>query len=223
MVNKVLVVAAHPDDDVIGCGGTIAKHANLNDEIRVLFLADGVSSRSNNYHSEKLRRQESAKSSLNILGVTNMVFLDLKDNQLDSYPLLDIVQKIESVCRGFEPNIIYTHHYDDLNIDHAIACKATLTAFRPIPGYSPCQILMFEVPSASGWGVKRSSFNPNVYNDISQFWDQKKEALTSYMEEMREYPHARSLESLESLARYRGASVGIDLAESFELCRWIIK
>ena len=223
MVNKVLVVAAHPDDEVLGCGGTIAKHVALNDEVLVLFLADGVSSRSVDYDAEKIKRQDAAKKSLESLGVTAIVFLDLKDNQLDSYPILEIVQKIESVTKEFNPSIVYTHHYDDLNIDHTVANKATLTAFRPIPGSSTCQILMYEVPSASGWGAEGATFNPNIFNDISEFWSQKKDALRSYVDGMREYPHARSFEALESLARYRGTSVGIDLAESFELCRWIIK
>jgi LmbE family N-acetylglucosaminyl deacetylase len=221
MVNKVAVIAAHPDDEVLGCGGTIAKHAVNGDEIQVIFLADGESSRSGGVLLNK--RKDAARSASAKLGAKEPIFLDFPDNQLDSLPLLEIVQALEEVLLPFESDIIYTHHGGDLNIDHQICHRAVLTASRPQPLCSIKAIYSFEVLSSTGWNSNDSNtdFRPTYFVDIDDTFLKKMQALESYSEEMREFPHARSIKAVESLAEFRGSTIGRAKAEAFSVVRQI--
>lgn len=228
---NILCVAAHPDDEVLGCGGTLARHIALGDNVRVLFVADGVGARKkfdikNKFahplisdDSELNSRLKMAKSALAYLGVKHFSSLNLPDNQLDTLPLLHITQAIEGVIQTYQPDIVYTHFYYDLNIDHQITARAVLTACRPLPDFCVKRLLSFEVASSSEWSIPGHSFIPNVFVDIGNYWQYKKKALQAYNEEMREAPHARSFEALESIAITRGASVGLAKAEAFMLLR----
>lgn len=220
---KVLCVAAHPDDEALGCGGTLARHVAQGDEVQVVFLADGVGSRGGDTRVENDGRQSAAERALAALGVARWHSLLLRDNGLDSYPLLDLIKPIEAFLRTFPAEILYTHHGGDLNIDHQLTHRAVLTACRPVPGQSVRSIYCYEVLSSTEWGIGGSPvFRPNYFVDITPYWPQKLGALEAYASEMREFPHARSMRAVEALATLRGCSVGVAYAEAFMLERTLV-
>lgn len=222
-MDNILVIVAHPDDEVLGCGGTIARHSNNGDKVHVIYMTNGVSSR-NSSTKEIQNRQNAAQNAANILGVLSIKFLDFPDNKMDSVPLLDIVQSIEVVTRDLDPKVIYTHHYGDLNIDHQITNRAVMTAFRPIPGASTHSIYTFEVVSSTDWVfIERDSFNPNYFVEITNYMDVKVSALNSYDMELRQIPHTRSHSHIDALAKFRGNTVGVEMAEAFTISRKILK
>lgn len=224
MNNKnVLVVAAHADDETLGCGATIARHCSKGDAVHVIFMTDGVSSRS---HDEALADKRCADSlaALKALGVTDApTQCDFPDNEMDTIPLLDVVTVIEKTIVSTQAEIIYTHHAGDLNIDHQTVHRAVMTACRPQPASKVTQIYSFEVPSATCWSGPSMGkhFIPQYHIDVSAHWDQKLQALKAYGDEMRPSPHARSLEGVTALAQYRGHQVGVPLAEAFVVERLI--
>ena len=215
------MIAAHADDDILGCGGTMAKHIDSGDSVRVIFLSDGVGSRESDCYKNKLyQRVDSARASLLLLGVDNFQFLQLADNKLDTVALLDIIQPIEKLVSEYNPEILYIHHGGDLNIDHQIASRASLTVSRPVPWSSIREIYSYEVLSSSDWNFTYGAvFTPNVFVDISKYIDIKIKALECYSEELRNPPHARSLENVRALAILRGHTVGLMNAEAFQLIR----
>ncbi len=222
--HSVLVVASHPDDEVLGCGGSIARHCAQGDDVAVLFLADGVAARSPGAADQAAaRRRRAAEAACGLLGVTDLTFLPYPDNQLDTVPLLQLAQEIENVVSRLRPAIVYTHHHGDVNIDHRRTHDAVITACRPQPGFPVRRLLFFEVVSSTEWRPPNSlpPFAPQWFNDVSAFLPLKLKALEAYAEEIRAYPHSRSIEAVEHLARWRGASVGVGAAEAFELGREI--
>ena len=221
MNKRILVIAAHPDDEVLGCGGTIARHNINSDNVGVVFIADGVGARNDNFAENLQKRKQAAESALNILGALNFGFFDFPDNRLDTIPLIDIVQKLEGVIEDFQPEIVYTHHSGDLNIDHQIVNRATLTACRPLPESTIKAIYAYEVISSTEWSLNGHTFLPNYFVNIDLFFEKKVEALNAYEKEMRLFPHTRSIEHVEALAIHRGSSVGFLKAEAFQLIRKI--
>ena len=221
LVSKtVLVVAAHTDDEALGCGGTIAKHVSQGDEVYAVFLADGVTSRPEASTEELEERNAAAAKAHRVLGIKKNYMLGLPDNRMDSVPLLDIVQKLEGVIDEVQPEVVYTHHSGDLNVDHRVTHQAVVTACRPVPGASVKEIYAFEVLSATEWNTPGvTPFIPNVFVDISNHLETKMEALAAYELEMRSEPHTRSLANARRLAEFRGSSVGVGAAESFVLVR----
>lgn len=218
----ILIVAAHTDDEALGCGGTIARHVAEGDMVHAVFMADGVSSRPDAATDELDRRMAAARQAHQLLGLQHVEYLGLPDNQLDGLPLLNVVQALEKVVEEIEPHIIYTHHYGDLNIDHRITHQAVMTASRPVPGSSVREIYGFEVLSSTEWTTPQQfPFLPNMYVDISEFMAMKLKALEAYRMEMRAAPHSRSVEHVEHLARHRGHSVGVAAAEAFMTSRII--
>jgi N-acetylglucosamine malate deacetylase 1 len=220
MSRSVLVIAAHPDDETLGCGGAIAKHAANGDIVNVIFLADGVGARSDSSSNAAEQRKRSADKACLILGVERVSYLGFPDNRLDELPLLDVVKALEASSAKMSPEVVYTHHGGDLNVDHRAAYQATLTAFRPMPSGTVKEILTYETVSSTEWaGFDNVAFRPNVFIDITAFWDKKLAASHAYDEEMRSVPHSRSFDHLEALAKHRGFSVGINMAEAFVLQR----
>ena len=220
--NKILVVAAHPDDEVLGCGGSLSIHQKRGDKIFLLFMTNGVSSRNNYEANEIKKRKEMAKIVSKKLDVKKTFFLDFYDNELDKTSLLTITKKIEEVLKVVKPNLIYTHSFGDLNIDHQKTFEATMTACRPQPNFYVKEIYSFEIPSSTGWHHhKLKKFSPNLYIDISKEYFNKKKLLKIYSKEMRKKPHARSVEAVMNLSKYRGSQVGLFNAEAFELIRLI--
>lgn len=223
-MKSILVVAAHPDDEVLGCGGYIANHVRLGDEVFVTFLSDGVTSRLGNLGLQEIEsRRSAARLASKVLGVSDVKFGDFPDNKLDASPLLEVIKSIEAVVEQIRPQIVLTHFGGDLNIDHRIVNQAVLTACRPAPKQGVKEILFFEVPSSTEWQVptEGEAFAPNWFEDISQTLELKIKALLMYEHELREWPHPRSVKAVEHLAHWRGASCGVDAAEAFVLGRRI--
>lgn len=222
MGKSVLVIAAHPDDEVLGCGGTMARHADEGYQVHVLILAEGVTSRGEKNAKAKLAALgKAAQAAARALGVKSLTLQKFPDNRMDSVDLLDIVTAIETMIRKVEPEIVYTHHAGDVNVDHRRIHEAAVAACRPLPGQCVRTLLFFEVASSTEWQTPGSgpSFHPNWFVNISGTLDRKKKALQAYEAEMRKWPHARSPEALEHLARWRGANVGVNAAEAFVLGR----
>lgn len=222
---SVLVIAAHPDDEVLGCGGAILHHTRLGHRVTTLFLADGVGSRDQSTAQALDRRRAAARKAAETLGSEAPRFLDFPDNRLDTVPLLDVVKAVETVVADVSPSLVYTHHAGDLNIDHRICHQAALTACRPMPGCEVSTICTFEVPSSTEWAFPSAGpgFQPNRYIDISGTLAAKLEALESYGEELRPFPHPRSPENVAALAKSRGAAVGVAAAEAFVIVRDVIR
>lgn len=217
MAERVLCVAAHPDDEALGCGGTLAKHVRAGDTVMVVTLADGVSSRTKLPATDVQRRRE-CLAALAVLGVTQNAFGDWPDNRFDSQPLLNIVRDIEQSINLFQPSIIYTHWSGDLNVDHRATHDAVNVACRPQPGCTVKQLYYFEVPCSTAWA---RGFVPNYYVDIADTLQVKLAACEAYESEMRPWPHPRSLLGISNLAAHRGSAVGIPAAEAFVFGRSI--
>jgi len=226
---NVLVVAAHPDDEVLGCGGTIASMVDAGCNVHVLLLADGVSARNPAGDSGVnpvllAKRNAGAENASRILGCASMEALALPDNRMDELALLDVVKLIESRVSRHAPTIVLTHHGSDVNIDHRVVHEAVVVACRPVPAHPVKKLLFFEVPSSTEWRPPSLSgtFSPTYFVDISKVLDRKMEALNAYASELRSFPHPRSLQAVEALARWRGATVGVAAAEAFILGREIV-
>lgn len=223
-MKSILVVAAHPDDEVLGCGGTIAKLADEGATIHVAFLADGVFSRKGeqtNQLGELSIRRASAKKACDILGVKSVSFGEFPDNRMDTVALLDITKALEELIAVHQPEVVFTHHAGDVNIDHRRLHEAVVTACRPQGRHPVKTLLCFEVPSSTEWQLPGSApvFAPNWFVDISDTLERKLAALDAYAAELRAWPHPRSRQAVEHLARWRGATVGADAAEAFMLGR----
>ena len=229
MNKKILIVAAHPDDEVLGCGGTILKHVADGDSVHIVIMAEGITSRDsvrdivkNTSVLEKLHSQSYLVAKR--LGVKSLTMFQFPDNRMDSENLLDIIKKIEQVVEDVRPDIIYTHHSGDINIDHQITNQAVVTASRALPGKSVKQILFFETLSSTDYQLMNinNTFIPNWFVDIEREFDKKIDILRIYDSEMREYPHPRSYEGVKILAQYRGLAVGRKYVEAFSLGRNIL-
>ena len=231
MSERVLVIAAHPDDEVLGVGGTMAKHAAVGDRVKVVIMAEGITSRDAGRDRDARSKElddltVAAKEANHRLGVDDVQLLSFPDNRMDSVDLLDITKEIEKLVQAFDPTIVYTHHGGDVNIDHRLIHKGVITALRPIPGAHSCHTLLFwETASSTEWmaGGSADLFVPNWYVDISDHLESKLKALEAYETEMRPWPHARSIKALSHLAHWRGANVGVNAAEAFMTGRRIIK
>ena len=222
MCKIILVVAAHTDDEAMGCGGTIARHVAEGDKVHLLFMTDGVGSREV-VAEEVTERLSAAQQAADILGVSSFINLNFPDNRMDSVALLDIVKEVETVISKIAPEIIYTHHIGDLNIDHQVTHKVVMTACRPQPGFCVKTIYAFEVLSSTEWQTPGLiSFVPNVFVDITDYLSTKIKSCNAYYEEMRNVPHSRSVENIELLAKHRGYTVGVNAAEAFVLLRSIL-
>lgn len=219
-MSAVLVVVAHADDEVLGCGGAIARHVAEGDEVHVVYMADGVGSRGGDFELEVLKRNEARDRALQVLGVTGWHAHQFPDNRMDTVPLLDVVQPLERIVQDISPRIIYTHHYGDLNVDHRVTHQAIMTACRPQPGSPVREIYACEVMSNTEWASPGlAPFLPNAYVDITPYWPVKRAALDAYELEMRQAPHSRSIIHIESLARHHGNCVGVEAAEAFMAMR----
>jgi LmbE family N-acetylglucosaminyl deacetylase len=222
----VMVFAAHPDDEVLGVGGTLAKHASTGSAVHIVIMAEGMTSRDNQRKVDQradelseLARSASAAGA--IIGAASVTLEGLPDNRLDSIDRLDLIKIVERHIADKKPEIVYTHHSGDVNVDHRRLHEAVITACRPQPGFGVKRILCFETASSTEWQPpgSHSPFLPNWFVDISDFLEMKQEALRIYASEMRDWPHPRSHEAIDHLAKWRGATVGAEAAEAFILMR----
>ncbi|NQS99127.1 MAG: PIG-L family deacetylase [candidate division Zixibacteria bacterium] len=226
-MENILIIAAHPDDEVLGCGGTIANLTRKGSRVSVALLGEGISSRYNKRDSadegltDKLAFH--SRKAAEILGVDHIFQHKLPDNRFDTVPLLDIVKWIEKLIEKLSPKVIYTQHGGDLNIDHLITFRATLTAARPLPGSSISTIYAYEVGSSTDWAFQQfyPSFRPNTFFDISDTLELKIKAMELYQSELRDFPHPRSPEAISYAARRWGSIAGLNAAEAFELIRHV--
>lgn len=213
---SVLVIAAHSDDEALGCGGTIRKHVENGSEVSVVFMTNGVGSRSSTNQDDILGRRSELAKAKEILGYSLYHQFDYPDNEMDKCSLLQITKQLENLINQIKPQIIYTHFHGDLNIDHRITNQATLIASRPTPDCSVKEIYGFEVLSSTEWSFgSKSSFFPNVFCDISNQIQTKLAAISSYENEIRNEPHSRCLSHCRALALHRGNTVGVYAAEAF--------
>lgn len=224
-MEKILIVAAHPDDEILGCGGTIARLVKEGFEAYTLILGEGVTSR-DEMRKRKEREKEiaelkrQAEEANKILSVKDVFFFDFPDNRFDTVPFLDIVKTVEKIKNEIKPDIIFTHYEKDLNIDHQITYRSVVTATRPLKGEKVKEVYSFEVPSSTEWSYP-VSFSPDMFFDISETIDIKLKALEKYKTESREFPHPRSLKSVKLTANLWGVKLGLDYAEAFECVRII--
>jgi LmbE family N-acetylglucosaminyl deacetylase len=216
---RVLVVAAHPDDELLGVGGTIAHHICKGDQMKVAVMCKSRSLRSSPDSSEEVSRQ--AHEAAGILGVSDLVMGELPDQRLDTLSLTDVSLPIEQLVEEWKPEIIYTHFTGDINRDHRILSEAVLVAARPYAAPFVREILMFETPSSTEWSTPNltTPFLPNVYVDISAYLDRKVTAFSRYTAELRDAPHPRSLTALTDRAHYWGSLINRAAAEPFVLVR----
>jgi LmbE family N-acetylglucosaminyl deacetylase len=228
-MSVALVVAAHPDDEVLGCGGTIARLASEGWQVHIHIVAEGSTSRDDmrdvSKHSGELEELRLAgEKARQVLGAASLTMSGMPDNRMDGVELLDIVKMVDNDVSRLRPDMVLTHHAGDVNIDHRLVHDAVIAACRPQPGHCVKEVLFFEVASSTEWRPSTSGmvFAPMVFTDISAFLDKKLEALHAYATEMRPWPHPRSLKAVEHQARWRGATVGVGAAEAFMLGRRII-
>lgn len=225
---KILIVAAHPDDEVLGMGGTMARALASGSEISVLFLGEGISARFpvEEYDSEEFRRQtkirtEGAIRALEKLGVSKYHFGTRLCTQFESYSRLAMVKEIEQHILDYAPDVLFTHNPVEVNIDHKITYECVETACRPVRKQVPKEIYTFEIVCSGNWKFDES-FRPNVYVDITKYLKFKLDAWHEYLGEDRPFPFPRSDKGLETLAQYRGMASGFELAEGFRLARRVI-
>ena len=221
MGSKIMVIIAHPDDEVLGCGGTIARLTQERD-VQLAILGEGITSRYEERgkadKSILTQLQRNAKAAATVLGVKSVTFGDLPDNRFDEVALLEVVKRVERLVESYQPQIIYTHHPGDLNIDHSTTFRAVLTATRPVLGCPVKEIYACEIPSSTEWAFQKLQcpFRPNVFVDISATIEQKIQALQEYQGEVRSFPHPRLPEALVASARRWGSVIGVEYAEAFE-------
>ncbi|MCR4745634.1 MAG: PIG-L family deacetylase [Lachnospiraceae bacterium] len=223
-MKNVLVFAAHPDDELLGLGGTVRRLTNEGVVVRAVIMAEGLTSRldkrSDADISEIENLQADARKAAEIVGYKSIEFCGLPDNRMDGIELLDVIKIVSRYVEKYKPDTIFTHHHGDLNIDHRITCEAVLTACRPVGNYCVKRIYAFETPSSSEWNyVYNEPFKPNVFFDVTDTLEAKVNGMECYQSESMSYPHPRSIEALLSLGRYRGSSVGFSMAEGFMLLR----
>ena len=222
---RILVVVAHPDDEVLGCGGTVARLARSAD-VRIVILGEGITSRfdarDDAADRDLTRLAGDAESAAEILGASSAEVLGLPDNRFDGSDLLDVIKLVEHRVSEFKPQLVFTHHPGDLNVDHSVTFRAVMTATRPAGGDGDViDLLTCEIASSTEWAFQQvaPAFRPNVFVDISETIEAKVDAMEIYASEARPNPHPRSPEKLRALAASRGAAIGVDYAEAFELVR----
>ncbi len=227
MTKNILVVAAHPDDEVLGCGGTIARLTAEGNEVHIVILGEGITSRYEDRKKADKKElevlKEKAKNASEIMGASKLILENLPDNRFDTIPLLDIVHMLEKIIEETGPEIVFTHASSDLNIDHKITHRAVLTAARPIETSGIRELYAFEVPSSTEWASGQfGEFTPDTFYDITGTIESKLNAMETYESETKQPPHPRSAESLRALAQNRGSAAGLSYAEAFETIRRII-
>jgi LmbE family N-acetylglucosaminyl deacetylase len=214
--HTVLVIGAHPDDEVLGAGGTIAKHAACGDDVHVLVVTEGTTHQYDDPNPIE-DKQEHTRACADVLGVSDVHFGGLPDMQLDTVAHVDVNDAIETVCAAVEPDIVYTHSRREVNQDHVAVHDSTLVAARPGSGVSA--VLAYETPSSTDFAASTDGFTPSLFVDISEYVERKITAFTEYETEIREFPHPRSPDALRAIATTRGVASGVTAAEAFDILR----
>ena len=213
---NILVIAPHPDDEVLGCGGTIAKYAKKGDNVSVCFVTKAYTP---DWSEEYItNRTVEIKDAHNVLGVEKSYELDFPTGKLDTIPQKTLNDALEKVILEVNPEVVYIPHGGDLHMDHTLVYQAALVATRPHANEINT-ILCYETVSETEWGANENLFKANVYEDINEFTDTKLKAMEAYRSELKDSPHPRSLKVLSALAVKRGSEAGLKSAEAFMLIR----
>jgi N-acetylglucosamine malate deacetylase 1 len=215
---RVLVTSPHPDDEVIGAGGTIARHVAEGDEVNLCVVTQAYSPPWPEGIVETARRQ--VEAARKVLGMKQVFYLGFPAVKLNTVPNMELTSALQKVVDETKPEVVYTSSSSDVNQDHRIVFEATLVCTRPLPGSTVRRLLCYEAGPTARYGI--APFSPNVFVDIEAFLDKKLDAMKCYETELREPPHPRSLAGLELIARERGLSVGLRAAECFQLVREIL-
>ena len=226
--NRFLVVAAHPDDEVLAMGGILARARDTGVEVAVQFLGEGISARFNPedfgndvYEKAMKTRMDGAKAALGLLGINKVRYENQYCCRFDRLDILDLVKLVERQIVDFNPTHIFTHNPVEVNVDHRITYRVVETATRPKPGLALREVYSFEIPCSGNWTFDES-FKPNLYVDVKEVWDQKIAAWNCYEGEGREFPFPRSVKGLETMAQYRGMQAGLEYAEGLKLLRGVV-
>ena len=225
---NILVVAAHPDDEILGCGATMARLSTEGHTVRIAILGEGSTSRAaQREDADTAPVDELALASVaagHEVGAAGVSLHGLPDNRFDRVDLLDIVKIVEGLVDEHEPSTVFTHHGGDLNVDHRLTHQAVLTATRPLPGQVVTEVYAFEIASSTEWAFQRfePTFRPSYFVDVEGFLDRKLAAMAHYDAEVRPFPHPRSPEALTAIAQRWGSVVGRAAVEAFELIRLVI-
>ncbi|MEH7463353.1 PIG-L domain-containing protein [Bacillus pseudomycoides] len=218
MKECILVIGAHPDDELLGSGGTLKRLVEEGHQVISIITALGRKEEA--HHIQQLGRCANKE-----IGIEEVIFLEHANLELELIPLHQLTKEIEQLIQIYKPSKIFTHHYGDLNMDHYVTFQAVLTATRPLPNQQPIELITFETVSSSEWNIHTNdkSFKPNYFVNITDQIDSKITALKHYDVEMRDFPHPRSYKGVEYLGRVRGMTIGVPYAEAFEVIRRVWK
>ena len=222
---KFMIFAAHPDDEILGCGATAARYVVEGYTGRCIILSQGMLSRGEDFRKKTEWLKKDSEEANKIIGINDISFYNFPDNSFDSVPLLEIIKTIEMEIFDFKPDVIFTHFGQDLNIDHRRTFEAVMTACRPVPGFLNPDIYSFYIPSSTDWvdGFCLKPFYPNFFVDVSEYIEIKLKALSCYTSEMREYPHSRSIQAMRIFSQYWGNRIGFEFVEPMILIRKILE
>ena len=220
---KILVIAPHPDDEVLGAGGTIAKYAARGDEVYVAVVTKGCEPLFSAESVEKVRAE--CIEADRLLGVKKTIFMDFPAAMIETVPRYELNDAFIKLVQDIAPQEVYIPHRGDMQLDHKMVVDVAMVALRPKYKHVPQRILAYETLSETGWDIPNSTneFIPNVYNDISEFLDKKLEAMSIFSTQLADFPNARSIESIKALAIYRGTTVSLNAAEAFCMVRDILR
>lgn len=216
---RVLIIAPHPDDEIIGVGGTIAKRAKAGDEVYVCIVTKGESPLFNPDFIEQGRRE--CREADAKLGVKETIFLDFPAVMLETIPRYELNGKVAEVVQNIKPEEVYIPHRGDMQIDHQMVVDAAMVAVRPRGDDYPNRVYAYETLSETGWNIPNvtNEFIPTVYENITDTYDVKMEAMSVFKSQLAPFPAARSVGAIEALAKFRGATVSVEVAEAFSLVR----
>ncbi len=219
---NVLVIAPHPDDEILGCGGTIAKYVYEGHDVYVAIVTKGIEQLISKEDVEQVRNE--CRRAGQYLGVTKTLFMDFPAVKMEEIPRYELNDAFIELLQSIKPQVVYIPHRGDMQLDHKLTVDAAMVALRPKYKHVVSGIYAYETLSETGWDVPNTmnEFIPNMYNDITHYLDKKKEAFSMYKSQIADYPNARSLKAVESLACYRGVTVGVEAAEAFEVIREIL-
>lgn len=223
---KILVIVAHPDDEVYGMGGTIAKLSAQGHEVHTLIVTDGCTAQyagCPNLREIIEKKHQEALEANTLLGVKQVHFGTFPDMRLDTVPHVEVNRLIEETVDAVKPDIVYTHFYGDVNLDHQMVYRSTLVAVRPVPGQCVHALYAYYVPSSTEWSpqLAHTAFLPNTMVDITEYTAQKEAAILAYQTEIRHYPHPRAAQYVREMDHARGLQWGMGSSEVFLLLRQI--
>lgn len=217
-MSRVLVIAAHPDDELLGCGGTLIRHAECGDEVQSIIMCEGVSLR---YSGKEVHQSEATAEAAKIIGISQTHRFDFPDQRLDKYSLVDLITPIETVIDEYQPEIVYVQFGGDINRDHALTFEAASIALRPV---APSVREIYSFYTVGSTELKTpGQFNPTMWVDIEAQIEKKLQAFSCYKSEVRDYPHPRSVEGIRNVAAFFGNQCCMKYAEAFMLMRKVIR